>query len=262
MQKMFWCGRSRRRKKKKRERQREKRRKRKNIHSINQFIFPRRLSNLEFSCREHRFVFPGNLIMAVDNDLVSVRPTRSLSSAASSYPPHNIQVATSNSATFIRFPTSARTTQPFIPLCPSRTSFSSTPVSSMTVDSKSSYSPEPIEVRRGRSEQRVNPILNNPLLNHRREKPQIHPRPCFSSQPTSRIPATTVTTIPIVADVEETVLPIETPLAQIQDENTNYMDEVKFDYISRWIQEVRAATKTESSSPTRIRRTKRRTILS
>ena len=191
---------------------------------------------------------------------MSTRPTRSISSAASSYPPHHVQVATSNSATFIRFPSSARTTQPFIPLCPSRTSFSSTPVSSLTADSKSSCSPEPTEGRRGRSEQRVNPILTNPLLNHRREQPKTHPRPRRSSQPTRRIVTAPMTAVPIITDVPQTILPEETSVAHVEEEPT-YMDEVKFDYISRWIREVRAATKTEQRSPTRIRRSKRRTTM-
>lgn len=205
--------------------------------------------------------------MAVENDLGSMKPVPIISSpAATSFPPHRIQVATTNSATFIRFPNSARQSQAFIPLCPSRTSFSSTPVSCFTTDSKSSTSPEPNENRRGRSESRVNPILSNPLLNHRREQPKTQPRTSYSAHP-ARLPLSTVTnratTAPVLTDRQRAdalvIAPVPTtPIEPEEDLCLSYMDDVKFDYISRWIREVRAATFSDSRSPPRVKRSKRR----
>ena len=253
--------------------------------------------------------------MAVDSDSSSVRPltvasTSSASSTSSALKPiygreRLVQVATTNSATFIHFPTNNRQSSLFIPLCPSRTSVSSTPVSCITTEthsvsnrSKSSVRTPPssngnADQRRDLTQPRANPILNNPLLNHRKEQPKAVPvksvseytrptRLCLSSRPFRAAPAdhslamNRASTAPLFAhqtndnpDVSDRhMIPVNTKTndeqqqppqqEQQQQQDFQHVHENKLDYITRWILQVRAATFSHGLLPIRPKRTKRR----
>ena len=225
--------------------------------------------------------------MAVDYDSSSIRPLTSFGFNTSyGYPTGSqarkplVQVATDNSATFIQFPAHYRSKCMFRPIYPSRTSFSSTPVSSINTEtpsvSKSSGSDQ-TDTKRDPSQVRVNPILNNPLLNHRKEQPKTpltsnqigsSPRPLKHNiviDPLS--PTNRASTAPIFAHQinpnprisDRNFLSVD---EKIDDSNQQrqypLLDENKHDYISRWISEVRAATFSHDTLNTRPKRTKRR----
>ena len=246
--------------------------------------------------------------MAVDSDSSSVRPmtvasTSSTSSTSSGLKPiygreRLVQVATTNSATFIQFPTNNRHACLFIPLCPSRASVSSTPVSSLTTETNSisykskssartpSLSNDTGDQRRDLSQPRANPILNNPLLNHRKEQPKSLPvkstneytrptRLCLSSRPFRAAPTdppvvtNRASTAPLFAHPtnahhnapDRHMIPVITKTTEEQEQpqqEFQYVDDTKLDYITRWIRQVRAATFSQNLLPTRPRRTKRR----
>jgi hypothetical protein len=232
--------------------------------------------------------------MAIDSDLPllkqsSIFSASSSSSKSSSLIPFNnrqrfVQVATTNSATFIQFPKSARQTSLFVPISRFRTSHSSTRLSPRTNDtqslsnqSKSSKNP-PTSSSTGSGEhkpdhfqQRINPILNNPLLNHRREEPKFShiTRNCQSSKPLratlndTQIPIIRPTTAPMFGHQKEISdrLIISIEKKTFKQEETQYVDD-KYDYITRWLNEVRAATYYNETFLSKIRRTKRRFVQS
>ena len=244
--------------------------------------------------------------MAIDNDLPSMKSpsvvfTSSSISISSSLLPFNqrkrlIQVATTNSSTFIPLLSNARHPLPFVPICHPRISSSAARFSPHTFDtnsssnqSKSSAKAQISSIRSSNykclhTQQRINPILNNPLLNYRREQPKYpsikssngHTRTeeelLRSSRPLKPIsnktetPIVRANTVPPVSHQNETntslpsklIISIEnrTPEQEIQ-----YIDQDKHDYITRWVNEVRAATYSKNfrSVP---RRTRRQTALS
>jgi hypothetical protein len=245
--------------------------------------------------------------MAVDSDLPLVKHpsivsgSSSSSASSSSSPFHGrrclVQVATNNSSTFIKFPTNARQASPFIPVFRPRTSFSSTRLSSHTADTQSisnqskSSAKAPTSCntsdvhKRNHSEQRVNPILNNPLLNHRKEQPKSLPikpsneysrttRLCLSSRPLKstqddhRIPIIRASTAPLFAHQTDTNVNISDRLILPNNNKTSgqhqmqYADDNKYDYITRWLNEVRAATYSNETLPLKSKRTKQRIIQS
>jgi hypothetical protein len=203
-----------------------------------------------------------------------------------------IQVATNNSATFIQFPTNARQPSPFVPICRPRTSLSATRLSTHATDTQSlsnqskssAHAPTPSidssDHKRSHSKERINPILNNPLLNHRKEQPKTPPvsysntysyttRLCLSSKPSkttsndNQMPAIRASTAPILAPQKETNINVSDRLITPTDNKTSeqqmqYVDENKYDYITRWLNEVRAATYSNETFPTKSKRTKRR----
>jgi hypothetical protein len=244
--------------------------------------------------------------MAIDSDLPLLKPLSivspsSNSSKSSSLLPYNnrkrlVQVATNNSATFIQFPKNAHQTSPFVPVSRFRTSHSLTRLSSPhTVDTQSlsnqSKSSENAptssiasgEHKRDHSQQRMNPILNNPLLNHRREKPKSSPiksskeylyttRHCLSSKPLkatsndTQIQIIRATTAPILAHQKEintnlsdrVIISIDNQTSE--QKQTQYVDDNKYDYITRWLNEVRAATYSNGTLISKTKRTKRRFV--
>ena len=241
--------------------------------------------------------------MAIHTDLLTMHPspptTTSSSSTSSSLLPNYyqrkrlIQVATNNSATFIQFPKNVRHKFPFIPIT---TRLPTSHSSTNTLDTQSISStnvPVPSidssikEYRRSRSQQRNNPILNNPLLNHRKEEIKIPPikpprqyprttRLCLSSRPfkyilhNSQNSNIRASTAPIFAHQSDTniniydrlITSVENKPSQQQEneQQTQYADDNKYDFITRWLNEVRAATCSNESIPTKVKRTKRRLV--
>ncbi|CAF4341834.1 unnamed protein product, partial [Adineta steineri] len=118
--------------------------------------------------------------MAVDQNLPIVTPSTISSSSASSpilLRKSRALIATNNSSAFIQFPNSPRRSSSFIPIPRPQASPLSTPVSSIRTNAQSisnapSSSTVSDEHKRTHSQHGSNPILNNPLLNHRKEKPK------------------------------------------------------------------------------------------
>jgi len=239
--------------------------------------------------------------MAINSDLPCVKPSSAItnsssSSTSSSLSPFNrrkrlLQVATNNSASFIQFPANARQASPFVPINHPRTSYSSTCLPIHTADSQSlsnqskssvnahSSSNASDDPKRSHSQHRINPILSNPLLNHRKEQPKSLPikssneysrttRLCLSSKPLratsndTHKPIIRANTAPHLVHKKDThinisdrlIIPIDkkSPGHQIQ-----YVDANKYDYITRWLNEIRAATYSNEISRTKSKRTKR-----
>lgn len=243
------------------------------------------------------------LLMAVENSLPTTTTTNqpssngfnsSSSSTSSNQRQRLVQVATNNSATFIQFLRNSRQAVPFIPICRPRTDHSSTRYSPQTIETQSSsnqsksFTNAPTssvasgegENKRGQSQQRINPILTNPLLNHRKEHPKTPPliplktysrttRLCLSSKPfrttnnDTHTPTIRASTAPILAHPKETninvsdrlILSIDQKRIE-QEQQTQYIDQSKYDYITRWLNEVRAATHS-----TKTKRTKRAFVM-
>ncbi|CAF0884509.1 unnamed protein product [Adineta ricciae] len=239
--------------------------------------------------------------MAINDDLPSAKPVTTVnvssSSSTSSSSPSlyrrrcSLQVATSNSATFIQFPNSARQSLSFIPVCRPRTSHSSMRVPSQTTDTQSLSNQSKLsanapsssnisdEHKRSHSHHRINPILNNPLLNHRKEQPKTPPiksqeysrttRLCLSSRPMKQtsnenyLSTARARTAPLLAHENAPVSDISDGfLAPIEkktpDDQFPYVDTVKYDYITRWLNEIRAATYSTEPNRGKSKRTKRR----
>lgn len=242
--------------------------------------------------------------MAIDNDLPSVKLPldnfNSASSTTSSVSSSNntrrplVQVATNNSATFIQFPVRSRQSSPFVPLCRPRTSQSSARLSSNTPDTQSlsnqsktseparTFSSDESDHKRVQSQQRANPILENPLLNHRKSPVKYPPiksanessrktRLCQSAKPfkplSNNIQLATIraSTVPPIVHPQENNMNISDRLL-ISIDNTpsehqkQYVDNNKYDYITRWLNEVRAATCSNAAFQSESKSTKRRLI--
>ncbi|UJR09744.1 hypothetical protein I4U23_013973 [Adineta vaga] len=244
--------------------------------------------------------------MAISNDLpngesvtiVHASLSSSASSSSSTSSPllnrrrSSFQVATSNSATFIQFPNSARQSTSFIPICRPRTSHSSTYIPSQTTDTQSvsnqsknsatapSSSIASDEHKRSHSHHRINPILNNPLLNHRKEQPKTPPikssteyscttRLCLSSRPIKQtsnendLLPNRARTAPLLAHQNVTDSNVSNDLPISIDKKTTaqqfpFVDTTKYDYITRWLNEIRAATYSSELVRSKSKRTKRR----
>jgi hypothetical protein len=210
--------------------------------------------------------------MAVDDHLLvvtSVPPTSASSSSSSPSITERrrfMQVATDNSSAFIQFLTNSRQSLLFVPTHRSRTNLSTTP-SHLTKDthsasnkSKSSNGPSlsftSTDHGRTHSEQRSNPILNNPLLNHRKEQPKSPPlkistdfsytRLYLSSKPLKPISTNRANTVPLLANQTESII---SDKKIIPDDNKNIdqeeipgLNKIKYDYITHWLNEVHQAT--------------------
>ncbi|CAF0920835.1 unnamed protein product [Rotaria sp. Silwood1] len=194
-------------------------------------------------------------------------------------------VATHNSSTFIRFPTSARQSTLFVPVYQPQVRVSSVQPCSLTTDtqsisnkSKSSNTP-PSSIgsdqhKHNYSQQRSNPILNNPLLNHRKEQPKLFSkkfstnfshttRICLSSKTNSndnQLSTNHTSTAPLLThQIENTA---DTIITANDDENSDqqeieYFCKTKYDYITRWLHDVRQATYCTETFPTTKRSKKR-----
>ncbi|CAF2802332.1 unnamed protein product [Rotaria sp. Silwood2] len=178
--------------------------------------------------------------------------------------------ATHNSSTFIRFPTNTRQSTSFVPIYRPQANVLSVQPCSLTTDtqslsnkSKSSNTP-PSSItsdqhKHNYSQQRSNPILNNPLLNHRKEQPKSFPnkfstnfsyttRICLSSKTNSngnQLSTNRASTAPqLTHQIENTSDRLIIPK---NDENSDlqeiaYFYETKYNYIRRWLHDVRQAT--------------------
>ena len=209
--------------------------------------------------------------MAVDDQLPIQAPlsaTSTLSSSSSSRR-QLVHVATNNSSTFIQFPNTSRQLSS-IPTDRSRTSRSITRPITCGADVRSVSNTHLSSIpTTDRNQQRLNPILNNSLLNYRKEQPKCTPikvstdysvttRLCLSSKP--------VTTDPQLSIIHtiNTPPPTEDPISDQPNENedneqeeTQPMDKSKYDFITRWLQEVEQAKSSKGTlSKTKRRKTK------
>lgn len=144
-----------------------------------------------------------------------------------------IQVATTNSSTFIRFPSNRRQSTSIVPMFHATSTRLSSPITDTYSSSNHSAKVSIHEHSRSHSQQRSNPILNNPLLNHRKEQVKFPPmkpnsRPSLSSQPLK-----TLSNAPRRASATPD-LPVEPPVS--------YLNEEKIDYIQRWLEQIRSVT--------------------
>ena len=207
--------------------------------------------------------------MAVDDQLTIHAPlsaTSTLSSSSSSTRRQLVQVATNNSSAFIQFPNTSRQLSCIPPVRPREDRSRTRPFTCEADIRLASNAPLPTILPTDRTQQqRLNPILNNSLLNHRKEQPKSSPikistdysittQLCLTSKPSKaehQIP--TIRT--------DTSQEAESSASDEQNENedddnqeeTEYLDKSKYDYITRWLQEVEQA----QSSAEKLFKTKR-----
>ncbi|CAF2619199.1 unnamed protein product [Rotaria sp. Silwood2] len=232
--------------------------------------------------------------MAIDDDLPSLKQPSVVftsscsSSASSSLSPfirqrRLIQVATDNSATFIRFPTNAHQSSLFVPISRPIISHSSRRQSSPSVDtqslsnqSKSSIHAATSSITSGdhkpdHSQQRINPILINPLLNHRKEQPKCPPIKISNEQSSkllsnnTQITTNRASTVPPIVHQQEININLSDRLIisinnKTSQQQMKHVDENKYDYINRWLNEVRTATFSNEICRSEPKRTKRRVL--
>ena len=219
--------------------------------------------------------------MAVDDHLPAISRVSigSASSSASASPTNErrqrlVQVATDNSSTFIPFPCHPRQSFSFVPVSRPRASLSSARISSPTgdahsVSNQSKGSVHLPEQQRSRSQQRTNPILDNPLLNHRKQQVKESPpklisdvslisRLCLSSKPfktallNGQIMPRRANTAPLLLHPSENASSASERLTpdDLNQQCLPYLDVTKHDYITRWLQDIRLATQlTDGSTP-------------
>ena len=172
----------------------------------------------------------------------SADSTTSSSSSASMSPADRrrqrlTQVATTNSSTFITFPSNRRQSTSFVPMFRACTRMSS-PMTDTYSSSNHSTKCSPTEHSRSHSQHRLNPILNNPLLNHRKEQVKFPPMKPKSRSSISTQPLKTV----LDGQRRASATPLLPPAETTADPPAPYLDEVKFDYITRWLEQIRFAT--------------------
>lgn len=189
-----------------------------------------------------------------------------------------VQVATNNSSTFIQFPTNSRQLILVLPSIRTRANHSQTSFVSGTTDiqsgsshSKSSNTRSSSIVSADRSRQKVNPILNNSLLNYRREQPKSFPMPMstdlsnitrlsLSSKPCNDPLVLTERTPHIPDEIQSTVS--DSDITPDENENTDevegpFLDPKKYKYVTQWLYEVeQARTRTGSSPKTKCQKSK------
>jgi len=231
--------------------------------------------------------------MAVGDRLLAVTPLSANSTSSSSSSPPNTrrqyfkQVATNNSSTFIQFPTNSRQSSLFVPTYQSQTNRSTVRPVLLTTDTRSTSNTPSSSIvnadhERSHSQQRSNPILSNPLLNHRKEQPKSLPiktlidlshttRLCLSSKPLktpsndNQIPRNRASTAPFLAHQTESI----TSDRQLTlDDNEDHdqqeihcLDKSKYEYITNWLHEVEQATYSRKAF-LKIKRSKNRFIQS
>lgn len=197
-----------------------------------------------------------------------------------------VPVATNNSSTFIQFPTNSRQLILLLPSIRSRTNHSKTSFVSGTTDvhsgsshSKSSNTRSSSLVSRDRSRQKVNPILNNSLLNYRKQQPKPFPTPMSTDisyttplSLSSKLfrtkcndsPLRTEATPRLTDEIQSVASDPDTTPDEDENENENneevdgpYLDPSKYKYITQWLNEVeQARTHTDSSVKTKRHKNK------
>lgn len=212
--------------------------------------------------------------MAVDDRLPIVAPLSVTSTSSCSSSPPNTrrqcfkQVATNNSSTFIQFPTNSRQSSLFVPTYQLRRSRSTVRPVLLTADTQSTINTPSSSLvnadnERNHFQHRFNPILNNPLLNHRKEQPKSLPiktsidvshttRLCLSSKPSktisneNQISRNRASTAPFLAHQTESTSSDRQVTPDDDEDNDqqeiNCLDKIKYDYITNWLQEVEQAT--------------------
>ncbi|CAF1626128.1 unnamed protein product, partial [Adineta ricciae] len=195
---------------------------------------------------------------------LSMAPSSTSSSSASLVESrYRAQVATENSSSFMPFFARTHQTNVLVPAHRLRTNLATTPACSMNTDlqslhseSKSSNIPSSNsrsnDVKCVQPQQIPNPILNNPLLNHRREtpKPTRVNISTDSCQTVELHPMTKLCKARSKNGKQMSTVSLLTQRAQPVSDGTIVsgelppIDKVKFDYITRWIHEVRVATYT------------------
>lgn len=186
-------------------------------------------------------------------------------------------VATHNSSAFIRFPITSRKSSAFIPISEQRTNRSLIKTNLFTNDThpKSDISktsnPTPSSVvseqqKSTVSQKPTNPILSNPLLNYRKQEQKPIPnrymtsfsnttRLCLSSKsPTKLNPSTTnrAKTVPLIAHHIETMpngVKVPPDNEYENQEETEYFDQDKYDYITNWLKEIRVSNRRIETLP-------------
>ena len=179
-----------------------------------------------------------------------------------------VQVATNNSSTFIQFPTNSRQLILLLPTIRTRANQSKTSFISGTTDiqsgssqTKSSKTHSSSIVSTDRSRQKLNPILNNSLLNYRKQ--QVKP---FSVQMSTdrsyiaRLPLSFKTksndltipadhTQPAELDTDEIqtvhsdpeIVPNENENEEIEEIEPPFLNPSKYEYVTQWLIEVEQA---------------------
>ncbi|CAF3214371.1 unnamed protein product [Rotaria socialis] len=199
-------------------------------------------------------------------------------------------VGTHNSSTFIRFPISSRTSTAFVPIYQQRTyrsSFRPTPIIKDThsiSDNSKSSNPTPSSIvsdqqKPNLSKKMINPILNNPLLNYRKERPKPIPnrfqtsfsntsrlglasKATINNNPKSKFRANTA---PLLANEIETTSneQITSNESEYEDQKEiEFFDESKYNYITRWIQGIRVTENGRTETLPKIRNSKNRLVQS
>ncbi len=212
--------------------------------------------------------------MAVDDQLTIHAPlsaTSTLSSSSSSTRRQLVQVATNNSSTFIQFPNTSRQLS-CVSTGRSREAHSKTRPFTCGADIRvASNAPLPTIPLTDRTQQRFNPILNNSLLNYRKEQPKSFPVKISTDYSittelclTSKTPKAEHQIPTIRTDISHET---ESSVSDEQNENednddddqeeTEYLDKSKYEYITRWLQEVeQAQSSAETFSKTKRSKTK------
>ena len=197
--------------------------------------------------------------MAVDDNQPVAAPLSASSSTVSLVESrYRAQVATENSSSFVPFFDRTHQTNVFVPAYRPRTNLTATPACSMNTDLQSINSESKSSNSKGNDSKcpqpqpRVNPILNNPLLNHRRDTPKpIRVNICTDSCQTielhsltklSKVRSNNIKQISTVSLLTQRTEPVSDET--ISSGELPPIDKVKFDYITRWIHEVRVATYT------------------
>lgn len=173
--------------------------------------------------------------MAVDEHLPEIVVGSSGSSSVSSNSPNNqrrkrlIQIATENSSAFIRFPRSQRLNSSIVPVNRTRPSLSSARLSSATTEQENNAQKDQ---QRSQSLQRSNPILENPLLNHRKASSDVSSIVQIDS--TNKTRPKTNDRIVVLQQKQQQLAEQRAKQNQV----ILYLGKVKFDYIQRWLNEV------------------------
>ncbi|UJR36358.1 hypothetical protein I4U23_029084 [Adineta vaga] len=218
--------------------------------------------------------------MAVDDSLPISQSSASSSSSLSSLTEsrHRTQIATDNSSSFIPFFARLQQTTVFIPAHRSRTNLSTTPSSSLTTDIQSISNESKLsnpsssnsisrERKRFESQQRFNPILNNPLLNHRREVPKpVRMNISTDSSQTIKLHQTTKPFKVRSNDKQTSTSSLLTQRIEpvtdrkVISEELPLIDKRKYDYITRWIHDVRLATYSSEQRCSKMKVSQKRLI--
>lgn len=184
--------------------------------------------------------------MAIEDHLPRISISSATSTSTSSSKQYRRHVATQNSSAFIQFLTNSRQSTIFIPINHNLPR----PTSGTTDSQSKSNTPCLITEQPNRkirsAEQKCNPILNNSLLNYRREQPKSVPvktnvistqttRLCLSAKSSTSRKRIFPLRLPnaSISQFDQDILPLNS--------HEPYLDKIKYDYITRWLRDVAQA---------------------